>query len=432
MSLKLFRFCFTLVSLAAFALPVFAQQSGGNIGVRREAIPIDQSFGVGARAMGMGGAHIAAAGDVSALYWNPANLVYIRRIELSTTLARESTEISTRYFDTPAEDSETSTRLSSIGLAYPIPTLRGSLVLAGSVNRVHSFEEAYRHEGYNPIRDGEFGDRFETETQTSSGGIYTWSLGGAIDVSQQLSLGLSLNIWDGNYEGFWRLKEEDTRNQWSDEIYYDVYETTQDDDFDLDAFNISFGGIYRVNRNLNIGFSVISKATIEFDGDELQQFYAYDEFRDEPYEQEYITYDDTEVPWTFGLGFAYTQRMFKIAFDAAYSDWSETVEDDPTTEFDEGSLYDEVLKLRLGGEVLIPQTPIRLRAGVYSDPLPYQGTEVDKDRIYLTGGIGFLLDRVFTVDLAYVTGSWERQNVTYDYRSETTSERIFVSGSYHF
>ncbi|MGH7495127.1 MAG: PorV/PorQ family protein [bacterium] len=40
------------------------------------------TIGVGSRAMGMGGAFVATANDASALYWNPAGLIGLRRTEL--------------------------------------------------------------------------------------------------------------------------------------------------------------------------------------------------------------------------------------------------------------------------------------------------------------------------------------------------------------
>jgi hypothetical protein len=42
-------------------------------------------IGVGARAMGMGGAYAAVANDASALYWNPAGLAWTRNLEIEAT-----------------------------------------------------------------------------------------------------------------------------------------------------------------------------------------------------------------------------------------------------------------------------------------------------------------------------------------------------------
>jgi hypothetical protein len=45
-------------------------------------------FGAGARAFGMGGAHVAMVEDASATYWNPAGLYRIRKKEISLLYAR--------------------------------------------------------------------------------------------------------------------------------------------------------------------------------------------------------------------------------------------------------------------------------------------------------------------------------------------------------
>lgn len=64
------------VSLPAAVLA----QSGGQPGAFLQ-------YGVGARALGMGGAFYAIADDATAAYWNPAGLAYLQRKELSTMQA---------------------------------------------------------------------------------------------------------------------------------------------------------------------------------------------------------------------------------------------------------------------------------------------------------------------------------------------------------
>lgn len=427
------RFLLVLALVVGF-FAVSAQAQG----ISREGVHLDSNFGIGARAMGMGGAHLAAASDASAMYWNPAGLVFIRRIELASTLSRENNQVDTRYFGTPANAEESDTRLNSLGVVYPFPTLRGALVVGAAVNRVHSFDSIYRHEGYNPfISYGPDdlilgGENYEVETQATQGGLYAWTFSGAMDVSEQLSLGLSLNIWDGSYESQFRSEETDVEDVW----WHDQIVLTQEDDFDIDGYNLTLGGIYRATRHLNFGFSVNSKVDIKFDGEQYQKVsQTCDDGADEAdcYEgsyTEYYLYEDREIPWAFNFGIAYTQKMFVIAADVNYMDWSETFTPDP--ELNEEQLYDEVLRLRVGGEFIVPNSPMRLRAGFYTDPLAYQGTKINDDRAYFTCGAGFILDRVFTIDLAYVGGSWERFNQDHGYLAETTSSRFFLTGSYRF
>ena len=48
---------------------------GSSVGVTQvEEIAIGNTFGLGARTMGMGGAFLAVADDFTTLYWNPAGL----------------------------------------------------------------------------------------------------------------------------------------------------------------------------------------------------------------------------------------------------------------------------------------------------------------------------------------------------------------------
>ncbi|MFH1726351.1 MAG: PorV/PorQ family protein [Elusimicrobiota bacterium] len=71
---------FALSALLVPAPEVLAGQSGGQPGAFLQ-------FGVGARALGMGGAFYAIADDATAAYWNPAGLAYLQRKEITTMQA---------------------------------------------------------------------------------------------------------------------------------------------------------------------------------------------------------------------------------------------------------------------------------------------------------------------------------------------------------
>ena len=69
LSLAIIVFCFQPVNLQATSVAKFAGEF--------------LSTGVGARALGMGGAHVAIGSDVTAGYWNPAGLIGVRSPQVS-------------------------------------------------------------------------------------------------------------------------------------------------------------------------------------------------------------------------------------------------------------------------------------------------------------------------------------------------------------
>lgn len=52
--------------------------------------PFQNEFGPGARAMALGGAYSAVAEDYTAVYWNPAGLAQIRKMEFHGGLSHLS------------------------------------------------------------------------------------------------------------------------------------------------------------------------------------------------------------------------------------------------------------------------------------------------------------------------------------------------------
>ena len=73
-------------------------------------LPWLQYFGIGARAMGMGGTAISIVDDGTALYWNPAGLARIRATELTATLSHEKAKATTEFFANEAEKEIAKTR----------------------------------------------------------------------------------------------------------------------------------------------------------------------------------------------------------------------------------------------------------------------------------------------------------------------------------
>jgi long-subunit fatty acid transport protein len=393
-------------------------------------------FGVGARAMGMGGAHIAVVNDATALVYNPAGLARIKRIELSGALTHERLRNKTGppYGILPAVENPqiatsdgqvlSNTRFGAGAIVLPVPTYRGSLVFALGVNRIKSFDKTMRFSR----RGGSYG------IESESGGIYLWSFGAAIDISPNVSVGAALNYWDGTDNYSWLYED------WYDDGYLSFeykYDDTIKDRYS--GFNAKFGVRVQPNKFLVIGGTIDSPVSYTIDEDYTQKtdtvFYqpegdwVQDRYSDRA---EY----KISLPFSLGLGVGLNFGNLLLAGDVNYTDWTQ-MEYKRLWDMAEANRiirdsYTDALRWHVGAEYLFPAIGTTLRAGYYQNPLPYKSMWIKEDRDYFTGGIGFLIDEVMTVDLAWVYGSWELNDFESELAEKYTTNQIFLTTAYHF
>jgi long-subunit fatty acid transport protein len=138
---------------------------------------------------------------------------------------------------------------------------------------------------------------------------------------------------------------------------------------------------------------------------------------------------------------------FTFTADADYTDWSELAySDNPEMEVKYNKefkdAYREVIRFRIGGEYVFPMTGLSLRAGYFNDPLPYRNTEsFSRDtRQGFSVGLGFLIDQVMMIDVAYVRGNYGDEYVleSSDFNSDIVLtedidyNRVYLTASYRF
>jgi len=374
-------------------------------------------FVVGARALGMGGAHIAVATDATALVYNPAGLARVTRIELSGGLTHQRMDNKTRLGLYPQHDGLllNNTRFSSANVVLPVPTYRGSLVLALGVNRVKSFDKTMEFAN----------DEVERGTESQSGGLYLWSLGAAIDVSPNVSVGGALNLWSGKNNYTWLYEKIPTTSLESAIRYDDAIKDR------YTGFNAKLGVRIQPNKYLIIGGTIDSPVTYTIEEDW--------EFFTEEDAESYYDYGNSEykvsLPFSLGAGMALNLNNLTLAGDINYTDWTQ-MEYKRLADMGEANrqikrTYTDAFSFHLGAEFLIPQMGTSLRAGFYRDPLPYRSELIKKNRSFFTTGIGFLIDQVMTLDVAWAHGSWELQDfITEGLTEKYTTDRIFVSVAY--
>ena len=413
-------------------------------------IPLVYDFGVGARAMGMGQAYVAVCDDVSATFYNPAALGHVRRIEVSAGFSHLSDEWQTDFYGGKTTSQLGSTKLSSLALAYPFPAYRGSLVFGVAYNRTKNLDSDYMREGYNPsYLWPDFGglvEGFEKETAFERGGLSNWTVAMGTDVSAEVSVGGSVSFLSGSsertyeYEASWvnALAEE------ANTYYF------QNDDADITGWTACVGTVARIGNAGRVGFTVNFPQYLTLDGSEYYEE-AYDMTGDGVadiyYTDDIVFEDEITLPLSFSAGASAAPLAGLIlAFDAKYTDWKQIDYAGPIR-IDNEYAYKATTSLRLGAEFTVPNAPLRVRAGYFTEPLAFRFMEdystpgqvweatIDRDGRFFTLGAGLLVEDAFTVDAAWVHGGYEKSlpsRSDVDYSEERTSDRIFITTSFRF
>jgi hypothetical protein len=417
--------CKSYVSIWLFLLFVLLSCSSGfpqGYAVVDEATA-GNFFAVGARALGMGGAYTAVANDATALIYNPAGLARVTRIEFEGGLTHQRinnrTELSSAFNDGLLQSN---TRFGSANVVLPVPTYRGSLVLALGVNRVRSFDKTMQF-------SADYGTSSEKGTESEAGGIYLWSFGAGIDISPNISVGGALNYWTGKDDYTW-LYENDSS----------PYSITYDDAIkdSYSGFNAKLGVRIQPNKYLVLGGTIDSPVTYTVKEDWSQGTDTV--FHQSIGEFNQVAYWNSEykisLPFSLGGGVALSLNNLTLAGDINYTDWTQMEYKELKDMADANRLikntYTDAIRFHLGAEFLIPQMGTSLRAGFYRNPLPYKSTWIGKNRYFYTAGVGFLIDQVMTLDIAWAHGTWELKGFTPGLTEKYTANQIFVSTAYRF
>jgi len=429
-----------LVTAACVAAPRPAAAYDGFVAPLGE-IPVTAPLIGSARAVGMGGAGIAAAEDASAIDLNPAALARMRRVEFSGGLAKSSDDLSGIALGDEFGTQLSTTNLSSVRFAYPFPTYRGSLVIGISGRRVLGFDDDFYAAYTDSVTWEESENEFLTapwrqvEDQISEGGLTAWTLAGAFDASPNVSLGAAVSYWTGDFTRrfVWTAEDDSDASE-----TYDSYVRQTTSEADVSGMRATLGGLVYVTEAVSLGAVIETPITLTFEGAErVVERRVYEDYG--PEESQSVTYfsDELKLPFTFAGGVAWTPTdLLAVAADVVYTDWSEMtyegflyLEDDASGR---ARAYEATTDVRLGVEATLPSWPLRLRAGYMTRPVAYRGLDVDQDRSYFTLGAGVLVDTVFAIDVAWMTGAWERSASGYDYDESVNDDALLLEAAYRF
>ena len=418
---------FTLLTLTMCGTAAIAQA---------EEIAVGNTFGLGARAMGMGGAFVGIADDFTTLYWNPAGLAQIRKFELFSSFSHNEMDAETQFSQagevTVAGRSKT--RPNSFGLVYPLYTTRGGMAIAIGYNRPQNFDSRIVVKGIDPSDDPVFGGFDVDESNSYKGGIGIWSLGTGVYVSENIILGGALDYWYGK-----SLNELDSNATDVNGIDMEVARIRFLDSVDREYSGLGarVGALAHLNEHVTLGFTTVFPMNLE-----VYEFWSQDtivSFDDGERESDAAEGDieyNIERPFEFNAGIAVKllDKRLSLASDFQFSDWTQTVYNPtPAEDISRGyfeDLYDSTIQIRAGAEYHVSEIDTRFRAGYVHDPIPFQGKDIENNRNFLTLGVGKIFDQAIKIDAAYMRGSWEQSDGSLS--EKRTDHRIFVSAAYRY
>jgi len=431
--------------------------------------------GVGARSLGMGNAYTGVASDFSALYWNPAGLAQMQYSEFQFGLSHLNYQNSGDYFGSTTWYSNNGTSLNSLGLVYAVPTRRGNLSVAIGYSRHSSFTTGLSFSGFNPVGsliqtwapDGQpyppdltiaeelglatadtttglfvspiNGNLTQSGRVLEGGGLDNWSVGGGVDVAENVSIGATLTFLTGTYSYDRTYTETDDQNLWS-EFPFDMEELVVDEYIrsDISGFNAHLGMMARVPGFMRFGLSVRTPTSYSIKEEFGQLADSYFDNGDIlPVEGSYesIGFGEYRVvsPWVFSGGVSIMILNFVFSGDIEYTDWTQLRFEDATREVmsknaDIKEIFRPAANVRLGAEWNPLGLGLRFRAGAIYNQSPYRQDGLSEeaafeyDQKYLTAGLGIPLGGFAMIDLAYAYGWWKTDRINFDATSRVDED----------
>jgi long-subunit fatty acid transport protein len=371
--------------------------------------------GTGARALGMGGTYTGIADDYSAMWWNPAGLAQIKRIEMQGSLVRSGYNDDATYFGGSRTGATSAIRLNNLGLVFPVPVYQGAFSFAFGYNELTGFDDRRR------VRAGSFITSLDTNDflnydRLETGRLSLWSFAAAIDATPNLALGLGVNYWTGRDEFTF------TGNANPGAGYVEQIINT-----DLSGWGANFGALFRIGQYARLGAMVETPIGLtlkeNFSGVETSSYSGYDSYK--------MTY-----PAVFRVGASVAPGRWLVATDIEYRDWTtmQFLTDPPIEGVSKAAANEDIknnyqgtLRWSIGGEYLFPAYGLRARAGYALEPSNFQPDNQTHNTFGL--GLGVLLDRSVMFDVGVGLSSF-KQTVSSHLTKDVTSSNVLVTVSY--
>lgn len=402
--------------------------------------PVSQQK-IGVRGLGMGGTNIAAANDVTAIFWNPAALTAVDRVQATVNgrmnfAAEEHTSprysgVSVRTTVTPFLD------MNFAGAALPISFGKRRLVVGVAYCLRNDLNSKLTNMQYY------YGGGRIKEDVRETGGVQTISPALAIDVLPSLSVGVTYNHVFGTSDFDLQL-----RSPYADNFLFFQFKDSEEYSGSYLDLGLSWrvtdwltlGGIMTPGWNFTVKEGRESLRTLQPKSVELDTI-------DTPKEQ--LATFGFDIPPAYGFGIAIkTGANTTITADVRTQAWSTIKVSSSLPEYNPslGDLFD-VTSWSVGFEhvFLTANWSVPIRLGYFNQPTPYKDKLFKQfyegDQIHVDGwsvGLG-VRKKAVAVDFAYTASStqfewWMTASDYYNnriYKTKRINNIVTLSFTYH-
>jgi hypothetical protein len=394
-------------------------------------------LGKGARAAGMAYAFNAIADDATAITWNPAGIVQIKKPEVALSINRKATNYSHEIYDNRLD--KTLNTFDYMGFVYPLKIKTKDLVFGICFQNKMNYKSTYYPNEESEINDYDYDNNLT---------INSISLCGAFSITRFLGIGVSFNKWFsmGNkakeYDYYYSKMINDAAYEF-DELYINVGER-----FKYTGFSFTPGiflDLASFNLPLRFSLKYESKFLLKNDYDIASQLkFAFENNRDSMIVEESKGNEKYYFPGMVGLGLSYRygdyltiacdfdikpfknkDYFFDYGWDQHYyfNNQNPPVMDLKVQYHDKYYLLksnSNLNQFRIGAEYIIhPKFAlIPLRVGWKNNPtsistFDYYGKPVKQVFAHsINAGTGFITEH-FSIDLAYERYKFERMDLNY-------------------
>ena len=278
--------------------------------------------GAGAHSTAISYNSTSHAEGINGLVGNPALLGEVQKTQASFSILSDvfNQKVRLGYEDNYNNEIATKAGLDNIGIVYPIPVYRGSFVIGVSyTNRaIYNYiseSSGWEYEHINPDTG-----YYLTEEIRENGRLNSLNLGGAMEVSKDIFVGLGFHLYNGERDFDFDGYDQDR----GDFYYYKRYSLNKDINTDYNGWNFSFGSLYR-GDNFKWGVKLSTPLKLNATEDytiDTTQTWDYESPFDTTISGENQEYS-TKLPMKISTGISLNISNVIVSMDLSINNWDQ-------------------------------------------------------------------------------------------------------------